>query len=116
MLEWGTPPKAVPAEEWAQASADGAPPGVYQPNMDGDWRSRWKARLTGQRSGALRTEVRRTFRNGTQVKLVFAPDGSMLLSANGTADFAPEDVMDLTVARWEALQAMQAHESAISAD
>lgn len=116
VLEWGTPPRAVPAEEWARCQADGAPPGTYQPNMDNDWRARWKARLTGQRTGELRAEVRRTFRNGTQVKMVFAPDGSMLLSANGTADFSAEDLGNLFLAAREARSAMRACESAASAD
>lgn len=47
VLEFEKPPKKMSTEEWKALSADGAPPGVYTPNMSYDDRRRFKAKQVG---------------------------------------------------------------------
>lgn len=111
VLTWEKPPKAEPYEEWAQYQADDAPPGTYAPNMDADWKSKWKAKLCGQRSGELRVEIRKSFcieRSGSvQGKFIVNEDGTMLVSMNGTAGFTDQDIADLFTAITEARDMMK---------
>lgn len=109
VLEWGKPPKAMSSAQWAAISADGAPPGVYTPNMSQEWAQKWKARMTGQRGGGngLKVEVRKTA--GAQVLLVIHEDGWVQLSANGQSSFSPQDWQDLSAVAAEARQAMREH-------
>lgn len=110
VLEWGTAPKAEPYEQWARYQADDAPPGTYAPNMDDDWKSRWKARMAGQKSGALRVEVRKTTSitrgSSVQVLVIVHEDGSVQMSMNGTAEITAADLTDMYLGVAEARQAM----------
>jgi hypothetical protein len=96
ILYWQTPAKAMPREEWEQISADGAPPGVYVPNMSKADRERWKAKRIGGTD--RRVEVRKTL-GGTQMLMVVRPDGSVKLSMNQGALFSASDLIDM----WEAV-------------
>lgn len=124
MLWWGTPAKAMPQQEWLAISADGAPPGVYVPNMSEADQFRWKARLAGQRTpGELRVEVRKSVsspgtgrthkenrgnRWGTfaQVLVLVYEDGEVRVSANGQMAFSPQDWAELATAVSEARKAL----------
>jgi hypothetical protein len=110
VLEWGNAPRAEPYEQWAAYQADSAPPGTYMPNMDDDWKARWKAVMAGQRSGPLRVEVRKTTSitrgSSVQVLLIAYEDGDVELSMNGRAGFSAQDFARLHVAVAEARQAM----------
>lgn len=75
LLMWDKPEKIMSTEAWASLySADGAPPGVYVPNMSTADMLRWKAKLVGTRSGQPRVEVRKVTENGTQMLMVVALD------------------------------------------
>jgi hypothetical protein len=56
ILEFIKPTKAVDIAEWKKISADGAPPGVYTPNMSDADRRRYKANIVG--GECPRVEVR----------------------------------------------------------
>lgn len=100
ILSWDKPEKVMTTEEWQRISADGAPPGVYTPNMSEGGMVKWKAKYVGGRNP--RVEIRKTVlgpfrlakqpspwettRNTAQV-LVIVDATTVRMSANGTADF-----------------------------
>lgn len=45
ILMWDTPEKVMSIESWKSISADGAPPGVYTPNMSRGDALSWKAKI-----------------------------------------------------------------------
>lgn len=59
VLMWDKPKKAMSSADWSSLSADGAPPGVYVPNMSDEDRHRWKAKLVGQATGFPQVEIRK---------------------------------------------------------
>lgn len=117
LLTWDKPPPAEPYEEYAKYQSDDCPPGNYAPNMDDEWKRRWKAKMLGQRShdlGALRVEVRKTVFGVyayAQVLLIVGADGSVLQSMNGKAGFSAAEWAELHVAVAEALTVMEAFKS-----
>lgn len=118
ILRWDVPPQAISGEEWSSISADGAPPGVYAPNMNTDWKAAWKAKMLGQRSANLenlRVEIRKTVfgRNScAQVVTTVGADGSVMVSQNGRADYSARDWAERQVAVAEAIAAMEAYRAA----
>jgi hypothetical protein len=116
VLCWDRPPKAESYEEWAKYQADSAPPGTYAPNMAGEWMTRWKAKLAGQRSDQLRVEVRKSVgvRHAGSVQVLVAAyeNGIVAMSMNGTAEFSADDFAALTAAVDEARQAMHDYRAA----
>lgn len=61
VLMWEKPEKVMDSTEWAESYvADGAPPGVYVPNMSEDDMLRWKAKLVGIRTAYPRVEIRKS--------------------------------------------------------
>lgn len=118
ILRWDVPPQAVTSEQWASLSADGAPPGVYNPNMDAGWQGAWKAKMLGQRSPnleQLRVEIRKTVfgRNScAQVVTTVGADGSVMVSQNGRADYSAREWAERQVAVAEAIAAMEAYRAA----
>lgn len=110
VLTWEKPPRAEPYAEWAKYQADGAPPGTWVPNMSDEWKLRWKAKMAGQRSDDLRTEVRKTTAglhgDHVQVLMVVRPD-SVRMSMNGTAEFSEREWAELPRAVDEARKAMR---------
>lgn len=108
VLYWGTPAKAAPPEEWEEISADGAPPGVWTPNMSRPDMLRWKAKLIrGKRKAdGMRIEVRKTV-EGAQLLMVVFEDGTMQVSANGKLFLRAEDWMDMKLAVAEARDSLK---------
>lgn len=105
VLTWDKPDKVLTTEAWKGISADGAPPGVYTPNMSDDDMLRWKAKLVGKTTDEPRVEIRKTAQNGVQMKIVVDHEG-VLLSMNGTAWLRPREVKALQKAIGEALDAL----------
>lgn len=62
VLYWEKPERIMSVEDWKQISADGAPPGVYTPNMSEEDKLKWKATLVGKTTENPRVEIRKTFR------------------------------------------------------
>lgn len=60
-------------DEWKSISADGAPPGVYVPNMSDADAQTWRAKLTGVRTEP-QVEIRKSV-GGVNVTLVVGLDG-----------------------------------------
>lgn len=111
VLEWGKAPQAEPAEKRAEWYGGGIP-GAWAPNMDDDWKARWKAKMAGQKSGDLRVEVRKTAcitrGSSVQVLVVVREHGDVHMSMNGIAGFTVLEFARLHIAVAEARQAMQA--------
>lgn len=117
ILDWDKPKKAMSTEEWQSISADGAPPGVYVPNMSDDDMKKWKAKLIGGKNP--RVEIRKTvagsprpapkrmqswtatITNYAQVLIIVDAD-SVRISANGTMDFQITEFIELDAAVKEA--------------
>jgi len=110
ILEWGAVPRAVPPDEH-QAYSGGGIPGAYAPNMDDEWKLKWKAKLLGQKSDKLRVEIRKStdvsHAGSVQLVLVVFEDQSVVMSANGRAGFDRTGWWELTTAVSEAVSAMQ---------
>jgi hypothetical protein len=70
VLDWNKPERAMPVEQWQAISADGAPPGVWTPNMSDQDRERWKAKLVGVRKGEPQVEIRKSTPGGQMVIIV----------------------------------------------
>jgi len=70
ILSWDKPKRARSKEAHAQISADGAPPGVYVPNMSQEDQLKWKAKLVGVKTGHPQVEIRRTHRGNGLVIIV----------------------------------------------
>jgi hypothetical protein len=62
ILMWEKPEKIMSVEKWKSISADGAPPGVYTPNMSKEDMLKWKAKLI--KGATPRVEIRKTFQKG----------------------------------------------------
>lgn len=101
ILSWDKPEKIMPVESWRNISADGAPPGVYTPNMSIEDAKKWKAKYIG--GEYPRVEIRKSTDNGTQILIVVAknefPNQSARLhgknirvSQNGVAFFSFEEM------------------------
>jgi hypothetical protein len=60
VLTWEKPKKLKSSEEHAaDYSADGAPPGVYVPNMSAEDQAKWKAKVVGANTGYPQVEIRK---------------------------------------------------------
>lgn len=126
ILSWDKPEKVMGKEAWQSISADGAPPGVFTPNMSEVDQLKWKAKFIG--GGFHRVEIRKTTVNGTQVLIVVTlggfphkvdthhPDGMELksqkcnvrVSQNGPAFYSFDDWQDFNSAIEEAKQVLLA--------
>ena len=124
ILRWDKPPREVSVEEWKSRSADGAPPGVYTPNMSVEDMETWKAKRVGET-----VEIRKSFQ-GVQVKArvsnygkflkgvwkdrngeVYRRDyaeGHIALSMNGTTYLTYHDLEELQQAIAEAREVLDA--------
>ena len=127
ILDWNKPEKAMSIKEWKSISADGAPPGVYSPNMSEEDRLKWKAKsIVGKDT---RVEIRKSFyfskKSGSYKKLgdkefptrnsysnqmciivrlddTYQPN--VLISTNGKMAMTFEDVRNLDLAIKEAVE------------
>jgi hypothetical protein len=81
-------------EDWSKSYfADGAPPGVYVPNMsDGD-ALLWRAKQIGGKNP--RIEIRKRLNCWVNVVVIVYPDESVKLSANGKMEFTPNEYREL---------------------
>lgn len=70
ILTWDKPKKAMPVDEWKSLSADGAPPGVYIPNMSEEDAERWRAKLVGTKRGNPQVEIRKAGLRGTLALII----------------------------------------------
>ena len=122
VLNWDKPKQVKSTEEWQGLIADGAPPGVYSPNMSREDKLKWKAKHFG---GKLRrVEIRKTA-GGSQVKIVVSlpgqptyrrklwhsgeeqkvdagQDDNVVISMNGPARLSFEEMVELQAAIAEA--------------
>ena len=108
VLRWDRPPRAMSTAEWKAISADGAPPGVYTPNMSDTDKLTWKAKLAGGKDP--RAEIRKTVTAGyhyAQVLIVIRPDQTVTVSGNGTMCFSQKEWAELAAAVEEARHALQ---------
>ena len=122
ILDWNRPKKVMTTEERNKISADGAPPGVYVPNMSEEDNQRWKAKLIGGPNrrveirknivGEWRESKYKTFggrkdrsRNCAQL-LCIVDEHSVRISANGTLDFEGSEFGYFMLAVQEARQAL----------
>ena len=105
MLIWDEPPKARTTEEHNQHYvADGAPPGVYVPNMPREWQEAWKAKKIGGKDP--RVEIRKSCvgeRHYAQVLLVMRPGGKLQMSMNGKAEMQSQELISALIVAREAL-------------
>jgi hypothetical protein len=124
ILSFAKPKKVKSTEEWKSNQADSAPPGTYVSNMSQDDKLRWKAKLTGTRSGNHRIEIR-SEKPGVNLLVVVSgavpneephpypyqrkrgemwspPSYQVKMSSNGTAEFDPTAWEELTKAVQEA--------------
>jgi len=81
ILNFGKPPKAMSTEAHQSISADGAPPGVYTPNMSTKDAEKWRAKLVGSRSKNYQIEIRKQV-SGTNILLVV--NGKMINARVGS--------------------------------
>lgn len=118
ILSWDKPKKAESVEEWKKRSADGAPPGVYHPNMSQEDNLKWKAKKIGGEDP--RVEIRKSFyhSNGKQypnnrcyasqclivVRKKTTDEPQVLISTNGKMGMTLGDALDLNEAIKEALE------------
>lgn len=121
---WDKPKKVMSTEQWASNSADGAPPGVYEPNMSQEDKERWKAKAVTKKSGHKVVEIRKSF-GGTQCLIIVSanhdgvpdskqyegsnyinwliyPDCSVKISMNGNAQLTMTEVQQMPLAIQEA--------------
>lgn len=106
LLMWDKPDRLMSVADWQNLSADGAPPGVYVPNMSQEDRERWKARLVRPREGEPRVEIRKTVGHVQMVLIVTA--AVVRQSMNGTIELSHTLVREMHDVIAEALEAIDA--------
>ncbi len=89
LLNFEEPKKAMSTDDWKKISADGAPPGVYRPNMSREDMYKWKAKKIGGKDP--RIEIRKSG-NGSQMLLVVRND-TVQFSSNGKIILETEELM-----------------------
>jgi hypothetical protein len=99
----------MPLDEWRSISADGAPPGVYVPNMSDADAATWRAKKIG--GADPRVEIR--VLKGSQVLVVVRPH-EIRVSMNGPAQFTNQDFDDLHTAVREAMDVLEIAELPVS--
>lgn len=76
ILKWDKPERVMSKEEHQSISADGAPPGVYIPNMSQEDMQTFKAKLVGVRKGPKQVEIRVT--RGSQILIIVSNEDPSL--------------------------------------
>lgn len=124
ILSWDKPEKVMTHEEWASISADGAPPGVYFPNMSEADMDKWKAKLI--KGEFSRVEIRKSA-HGTQMLIIVSMTGTPIekqwargntklpalhdvnvkMSMNGPSMFTFEEINQLPLAVQEARKVLE---------
>ena len=91
-LTWDKPKQVLSKDQWKSISADGAPPGVFQPNMSREDMKKWKAKLVKGSDGD-RVEIRKTA-GQTQLLLMVYKHGDIRISANGKAFVKTQELVE----------------------
>jgi ribosome-associated translation inhibitor RaiA len=68
ILMWDRPKKKMTKEEWASYGFEDGPTGGYQSNMSDSDKTRWKAKITGQKLGFPQVEIRKEA--GSQMTII----------------------------------------------
>jgi ribosome-associated translation inhibitor RaiA len=130
ILNWDKPKKAMSTKKWKGIVADGAPPGVYTPNMSQEDRLKWKAQYTKGR--IPKVTIKKSTINGTQVVIVVTLSGGfpvvedprwnpkgierqsekakVRISQNGPAFYTFQEMQDMQAAIDEAKEVLQRNE------
>lgn len=89
ILSWETPERVESVEDWKKISADGAPPGVYTPNMSKEDQLKWKAKLTGHKAKPPHPQVEIRKNLGSQVLIIVSLGGFKYQhdTVEGTKDY-----------------------------
>ena len=101
VLRWDKPKKKLTDEAWQSISADGAPPGVYTPNMSDEDAATWRAKKIG--GADPRVEIR--VLKGSQMVVIVRPD-SVRISMNGPTLLEGVDWTDFQYAVTEAREVL----------
>lgn len=115
ILDFDRPVKTKSTAEWKKISADGAPPGVYTPNMSERDMRKWKAKKINWGKADARIEIQKTFSwdNGlrypdrlgysAQCKIVVSKqEPRVLMSCNGKCAMSAADAVEFQQALQEA--------------
>lgn len=120
ILSWDKPARVKSTKDWKSLSAEGAPPGVYTPNMSEADMEKWKAKLVGHKVGQPRVEIRKTA--GAQILIIVSLTGTeypdkygkvggedmnVQISANSQIHMTFEDFSHLQEAVAEARKALE---------
>lgn len=97
VLNWAKPRPVMSRGEYESISADGAPPGVYTPNMSGADAATWRAKKIGGSDPRVEIRVLR----GSQVLIVVRPH-AVRISMNGPTELDDEGWEELFLAVAEA--------------
>lgn len=93
--------------DWVGITADGAPPGVYTPNMSQEEAERWRAKHIGGKRE--RVEVRKQVWGVNLVMNVYK-DGALSISANGRIKMNPTEANEFMSAIREAMDILEVGE------
>lgn len=97
-IVWERPAKVMTEQERTDRYvADGAPPGVYVPNMSATDARKWRGKLIGRNTDKPRIEVRKRTENYVQMLIVVHHDRSIHMSMNGTAHLTANEFSELAV-------------------
>ena len=114
---WEKPQKIMTTEQWLDISADGAPPGVYTPNMSKSDMLKWKGTLKGKTTASPYVELRKTFQQTnnnninycSQVLIIVSRIGykgmkktNIVISMNGKTAMSFKEMQELQHAIYEA--------------
>jgi hypothetical protein len=116
ILSFEKPEQIISVEEWKKISADGAPPGVYRPNMSIENMLRWKAKRIYKNKPEDRIVIQKTFywHNGksypnnvnysAQCKiLIQKQEPRIIMSCNGKMAMSSVEVIEFQQVIQEAL-------------
>lgn len=121
ILSWDKPTQVMSKEKWASISADGAPPGVYVPNMSRADQEKWKAKIIGGQYP--RVEIRKTASSQMVIvvsltgdpmyhnkwaKKDYGQETNIKVSMNGPAEMTFEEFDEFHQAILEAKSALEA--------
>ena len=96
ILVWEEIEKAMPIEEWKEISADGAPPGVYAPNMSDEDAMKWRAKLTGTRRGNPQVEIRKRGLIDGALAVIIVSLGDGIMKPGRWSPFAKSGFLERT--------------------
>lgn len=102
ILRWDKPKKKLTDEAWRSISADGAPPGVYTPNMSDEDARTWRAKKIGGKDPRVEIRVLK----GSQMLVIVRPD-CVRISMNGPTLLEGVDWDDFQSAIAEAREALR---------